>query len=273
MAGASSCVSTRVAAAISLLLLGCTAPEQPLRLTPGPTDEAGELEFVIVPTQAEDARPPIEAEPPTPDPAPTGRGQMWRVMEDADAWVAALTALDPCTSGLPRFPAVSADGSTLALALASSPVADEQAAVIRLYRSEDGTLLANHTLLGPAESQRLGEQPQLARRRYCRRAAELERTLASGRYQPMPVVGGWHNPIRDGLPVDAKPWSRVVSDGATLEVDMAVADIVIARADVDDPALQVRVNKAQRCQTERGQFSTVWSAAGIRVLRRGPCGC
>jgi hypothetical protein len=167
---------------------------------------------------------------------------------------------------LPDFPTVSADGSVLALALISSPVADEKLLTVRLLRSQDAKQLRAYTLIGPGET-------ELAPEVVCHRARSLARALASGGHTTMPVVGGWANPIDDGLPERVDGGPRVIADGATRDVDMAVADIVIAPSDLAVPELQVRPAGTESCGGSAEQFSKVWEAGGLRVLTRGPCGC
>jgi hypothetical protein len=110
-------------------------------------------------------------------------------------------------------------------------------------------------------------------RRYCRRLAAAQEMLVADAFATMPVVGAWANPIRRRLPADAWPWPYVVNDGAKRELDMAVTDIVIARPDAEQPALELRPGAEKRCRREGSEFSKVWSTATIAVYTRGPCGC
>jgi hypothetical protein len=251
-------------------LLGCTAPEHALGVESKDLGASLELEFRIIPA-LDDAPtvlpPPTLEPPPTPMPTPA-RWDMWRVLDDTDTFLDVdLTA---CGVVLPEFPTVAADGSTLAIALVSAPVADEQLLTVRLLRSEDAKQIRAYTLVGSGESELPHEELQ---RRVCHRAKALARALRSGGHTSMPVVGGWHNPIRDGLPASVEALPRVLSDGATRDVDATVADIVIAPANSDSPELQVREPGPTSCRSSSSEFSKVWEAAGLRVFTRGPCGC
>jgi hypothetical protein len=70
-----------------------------------------------------------------------------------------------------------------------------------------------------------------------------------------------------------RAWPRVISDGATRDVDAAVTDIVIAPANTDAPELRLREAGPKSCRGSSGQFSKVWESGGLRVFTRGPCGC
>jgi hypothetical protein len=255
------------------LLLGCTGIDEPLDFEVEQLEAAVELEFVIVPPRDEapaDVPPsaPTLEPPPTPMPTPARWG-MWLVLEDLD--VSLEYDLSVCDVELPEFPTVAADGSVLALALVSSPVADELLITVRMLRSEDGKQVRAYTLIGPGESELVPDEE--LQRRVCHRATALARALASHGHTTMPVVGGWENHVRDGLPTSAQGWPRVIGDGATHDVDMAVADIVIAPANTDAPELHVSEAGPTACRGSSDQFSKVWEAAGLRVFTRGPCGC
>jgi hypothetical protein len=258
----------------SVLLLGCTGLEDPLDIEPEQLEAAVELEFSIVPARDEASTdlPPTLEPPPAPLPTPA-HWEMWRLLEDVDGWLQLEVDPTTCDIELPEFPTVAADGSVLALALVSAPVADQKLLTVRLLRSEDAKQVRAYTLIGPGESELLPEELE---RRVCHRAKALARALASGGHTAMPVAGGWANQIRDGLPERVDGWPKVISDGATRDVDATVADVVIAPADAAAPKLQVRTAGPRACSgssDESDQFSKVWEAAGLRVLTRGPCGC
>lgn len=256
-------------------LLGCTAGEDVLEVEPErPVESAKsvEPELVVIPTLDKaptNPTPPTLEPPPTPEPTPP-RWALWHVLEDANTWLRDQTALATCDVELPTFPTISADGTTLALGLVSAPVADERLLTVRMLRIEDAKQMRAYTLVGPGESELPAEELE---RRICHRADALARALKSRGHTSMPVVGGWENPIRDGLPEVADGWPRVISDGATRDVDMAVADVVIAPANTVAPELKIREAGAKPCRGESGQFSKVWEAGGLRVYTRGPCGC
>jgi hypothetical protein len=257
------------------LLLGCTAPQdvqEVLDVEPASVEPATEPEFVIIPAVAKtpaDLPPPTLEAPPAPLPTPA-RWEMWQIREDINAWLVDEVALAACDVELPQFPTIAADGSVIAIALLSSPVADERLLTIRLLRTQDAKQMRAYTLVGPGEFELPSEELQ---RRICHRAIPLARAMASGGHTSMPVVGGWDNPIRDGLPASVENWPRVISDGATRDVDMAVTDILIAPANSDAPELRVREAGPKKCRGSSGQFSKVWEAGGLRVFTRGPCGC
>jgi hypothetical protein len=256
---------------LTALLLGCTSTEDIPSLASEDLDPAVEIEFAIIPSSVDDPPPTLE-HPPAPLPTPA-RWEMWRVLEDADVWLRSevdLTACDVDLAELPTFPTVAADGSVLALALVSSPVADQRLLTVRLLRTQDAKQMRAYTLIGPDESELPSDELQ---RRVCHRAKALARALASGGHTSVPVVGGWENRISDGLPERVDGWPRVIGDGATREVDAAVADIVLAPSDLTAPELQLRVAGSQSCSGSSDEFSKVWEAAGIRIFTRGPCGC
>lgn len=254
------------------LLLGCTGIEDPLDFELEDQASTTELEFVIAPPQHEVAPPPPPTTPPEPPPAPQptpARWTMWSVLEDVDAWLRDEVDLHACDVELPTFPTVSGDGSMLALALVSAPIADERMVTIRLLRTTDAKQVRAYTLLGPSESEL---EPDEVQRRVCHRVPALVRALTSGGHTTVPLVGGWDNPIHEGLPESVDGWPRVISDGATREVDATVSDIVIAPANADAPQLNLRAKK-RNCTSMSGQFSKVWEAASLRIFTRGPCGC
>jgi hypothetical protein len=257
----------------AVLMLGCTATEDVLDIESEGLGSAVELEFVIIPPLQEaptNLPPPATLEPPpTPKPTPA-RWEMWRVLEDVDAWLRLEVDPNACDVELPQFPTVAADGTVLALALISAPVADQQLLTVRLLGIEDAKQVRAYTLLGPGEWELETEEVQ---RRVCHRANVLARALASGGHTSVPVVGGWENEIRDGLPERVEGWPRVLSDGATREVDATVADVVIARSHVATPELQLRTTGPQSCDGASSQFSKVWETGDLRVFTRGPCGC
>lgn len=254
-------------------LLGCTGATDPLDIEAEQLGTSTDLEFVIAPPLAEPAPPPPALEPPpTPEPTPA-RWEMWRIVEDVEGSL--IDELDPnaCDVDLPEFPTISADGTVLALALANAPVADPRLLTIRMLRTDDAKQVRAYTLIGLGESELAPEELQ---RRICHRASALARALASGGHTSAPVVGGWDNPIRDGLPERVDGWPRVIGDGATREVDMTVADIVIAPASADAPELRLRTAGPTVCtgsESDEEEFSQVWEAGGLRVFTRGPCGC
>jgi hypothetical protein len=257
------------------LLLGCTAGEEAFDLESEGIGAAVEFEFRVIPPHVDgpaQPSPPTLEPPPAPLPTPT-RWTMWHVLEDVEGWLDLEVGATPCEIELPQFPTVAADGSVLALALVSAPVADQKLLTIRMLRSEDAKQMRAYTLIGPGESELA---PEELARRVCHRMKPLTRALASGGHTSMPVVGGWESPIRDGLPERNDGWPKVISDGATRDVDMAVADIVISRSDAAAPELLLRTAGPQACRDssdESDQFSKVWEATGLRVFTRGPCGC
>jgi hypothetical protein len=266
---------------MALALLACTAPEAPLRYELAIELVDDELPFSIAPEASLRYELPGPLAPPEPrrpatltealERGPVKRDPMWRVLEEIDPWLSDHTGAEPCDAQLPGFPALSSNGALLALALGTAPVADEHAAVVRVYRVKTGALLGSYWLLRHHETPLFAIDPGYVQKQYCERAAELARLL-DGDFERMPRVGGWQNPIREGLPDSHKPWPLVVADGASKDVDATVADIVIASPATQDPALQLRP-KAQQCHSTWGQFSTVWATAEISVFTRGPCGC
>jgi hypothetical protein len=257
------------------LLLGCTAGEEAFDIESEGIGAAVEFEFRVIPPHVDgpsQPSPPTLEPPPTPLPTPA-RWTMWHVLEDVEGWLDLELGATPCEIELPQFPTVAADGSVLALALVSAPVADQKLLTIRMLRSEDAKQMRAYTLIGPGESELA---PEELARRVCHRMKALTRALASGGHATMPAVGGWETPIRDGLPERVDGWPHVISDGATRDVDMAVADIVIAPSDMGTPELQLRTAGPRACSgssDESDQFSKVWEATGLRVFTRGPCGC
>ena len=260
------------------LSLGCTETTDTLDIETQRLGESTELEFLIIPPLDEvatDQPPPALEPPPTPLPTPA-RWEMWRViehLEDPVTWLDVEIDMTACDVELPRFPTIAADHSVLAVALISSPVADEELLTVRMLRAEDGKQMRAYTLVGPGESEL---PPEELTRRVCHRQKALARALDSGGHTTMPIIGSWQNPIRDGLPDTVDGWPKMIANGATREVDMAVADIVIAPADAEASQLQVRVDQTESCSgASEGdeQFSKVWEAAGLRLFTRGPCGC
>jgi hypothetical protein len=261
-------------APIALCVLGCTAPEPSLELDAPDVDAQAFGGYAAEPDERA-----VEVAPPDPSTQPRARPRAdayWWVMDDPRAWIGEKTGSDGCRGEFTALPAMTRDGETLVLGLGSSPVADGHEAVVRFHRVHDGTVEREVELLRPSEWTRLTEREDgmaKVRRRYCDRLAVLEGELRTIGAEAMPVVGAWGNPIRNRLPSDAWPWPYVVSDGATREVDMAVTDIVIARADVADPKLELVAGKERRCRGEFGRFAKVWATARIAVYTRGACGC
>ncbi len=260
------------ASLLAASLLGCTSAAAPLDIESEHLVPSADLEFVIAPPLAEVQPPPASEPPPPPAPTPA-RWEMWSVVEDVEASLRHDIDPNACGFQLPKFPTISADGSVLALALGNAPVADRRLLTIRMLRTSDAKQVRAYTLIGPDESQLPPEELQ---RRVCHRMSALARALVSGEHATAPVVGGWANPIRDGLPERADGWPRVFGNGATREVDMAVSDVVVAPANVDIPELQVHPGEPPICtgaEDEDEEFSKVWEAANLRVFTRGPCGC
>jgi hypothetical protein len=255
------------------LLLGCTAGEEAFDIESETLGATAEFEFRVIPPRVEEpASPPTLEPPPAPLPTPA-RWTMWHVLEDVEGWLDLEIDPTECEIELPQFPTVAADGSVLALALVSAPVADQKLLTIRMLRSEDAKQMRAYTLIGPGESELAPEELE---RRVCHRMKALTRALASGEHTTVPVIGGWGNPIRDGLPERVDGWPQVISDGATRDVDMAVADIVMAPTDMAAPELRLRTAGPEDCSGSsdgEDQFSKLWEAAGLRVFTRGPCGC
>lgn len=262
------------------LTLGCTEAGRPPDPAPAranePESEPDTVTASPKPTpEPETAQPEPAAAVDAPIPAPgrtPAKWTMWRIMEAPDTWLDQTLVLPGCGVELPSLPAVAADGSAVAIGLYSSPVADQRLVTVRIYAAADGKLVRGFTLLGPDEGQLPDDE---LRRRFCHRVGQLARVLAAGDYAAMKLVGGWRNQVTDGLPARADSWPLILADGATRDVDMAVADIVLAPIEPALAQLELRKGGAEVCRSDadEGQASRVWEGAGLRVWTREPCGC
>jgi hypothetical protein len=261
-------------APIVLCVLGCTAPEPSLELDAPDVDAQAFGGYAAEPDETA-----VEVAPPDPSTQPRARPHAdayWWVMDDPRAWIGDKTGSDGCKGEFTALPAMTRDGETLVLGLGNSPIVGAHEAVVRFHAVHDGSLEREIELLRPSEWTRLTEREDgmpKVQRRYCDRLAQLEQELQAIGAEPMPLVGSWANPIHQRLPKDAWPWPSIVSNGATREVDIAVTDIVIARADVEHAKLRILPGGERRCRGESGRFAKVWATATMAVYTRGACGC
>lgn len=261
----------KLLASMALAVFGCTAPPDTLELDAPEVAAQAFAGYAVEPDAAV-----VEIAPPERARVRPRVDAFWWVLDDPRAWIGDKTGSDGCKGEFTALPAMTRDGKTLVLGLGNSPVVGAHEAVVRFYAVDDGALEREIELLRPSEWTRLTEREDgmpRVQRRYCDRLAQLEQELQAIDVEPMPLVGSWANPIHQRLPKDAWSWPNVVSNGATREVDMAVTDIVIARADVPHAKLRIQPGDERRCRGEGGRFAKVWATATMAVYTRGACGC